>query len=266
MSNELVVFSLVELVLSQEVVCWPVARSIKSTRKRQETYYTHTLSTGLQVSTGSRVASGFAVALRCPLNWLFSYLACTIREVLSHWILSYLPYSSCTKSKLPVFSPLGNFKGNPFQEFFVFCSWFWWVIFAAMREHHQQSGQQNRQKKRSKKRINGAASSACCGGWWPSYAVSSAFRGVGRCMYVGCFPIVRCLGLDDCRHHHHKHFHWEWTNFVAYMLLAFSYLCKYCIAVKIGYESQNIQKIFPFGIVCEVGLYSSSSPRLVCML
>lgn len=118
LSNESVVFSLVELILSQEVVRWPVARSIKITRKRQETYYTHTLSTRLQVSTGSRVTSGFAVALRCPLNWLFCYLACSIQRSLSHWILSYLSYSSCTKSKLPVFSPLGNFKGNPFQ---IFC-------------------------------------------------------------------------------------------------------------------------------------------------
>lgn len=87
LSNALVVFSLVELILSQEVVRWPVARSIKSTRKRQETYYTHTLSKRLQVSTGSRVTSGFAVALRCPLNWLFCYLACSITEV------SHIEYS-----------------------------------------------------------------------------------------------------------------------------------------------------------------------------
>lgn len=116
-----------------------------------------------------------------------------------------------------------------------------------MREHHQQSGQQNRQKKRSKKRINGAASSACCGGWWPSYAVASAFRGVGRCMYVGCFPIVRCLGLDDCRHHHHhhKHFHWEWTNFVATCFLPFHIYVNIVLLLRLGMNLKT-SKIFPF--------------------
>lgn len=111
-----------------------------------------------------------------------------------------------------------------------------------MGKHHQHSGPQNQQKKRSKKRINGAASSACCGGWWPCYAVASAFRGVGRCMYVGCFPIVRCLGLDDCRHHHHhhKHFHWERTSFAVICFLSIHIYVNIIVA-KLSYKFQKIQ-------------------------
>ncbi|TYI31461.1 hypothetical protein ES332_A05G452900v1 [Gossypium tomentosum] len=37
----------------------------------------------------------------------------------------------------------------------------------------------------------------------------SALRGFGRCLFVSCYPLLQCFGLDDCRHrhHHHTHFH-----------------------------------------------------------
>ncbi|PRQ59635.1 hypothetical protein RchiOBHm_Chr1g0372361 [Rosa chinensis] len=38
-------------------------------------------------------------------------------------------------------------------------------------------------------------------------AVSSIFRRIGRCMFVTCFPVIQCFGLDECRHHHHHHHH-----------------------------------------------------------
>lgn len=51
---------------------------------------------------------------------------------------------------------------------------------------------------------------ACC--CCPCLLVSSIFRMIGRCMFVACYPLLQCFGLDDCRHHHHhhhhKHFYW----------------------------------------------------------
>ncbi|KZV37080.1 hypothetical protein F511_16346 [Dorcoceras hygrometricum] len=44
----------------------------------------------------------------------------------------------------------------------------------------------------------------CC---WPCLLVSSVFRVIGRCMFVVCYPVLQCCGLDDCRHHHHNHFY-----------------------------------------------------------
>lgn len=32
----------------------------------------------------------------------------------------------------------------------------------------------------------------------------SIFRGMRRCMFVSCFPVIQCLGVDECRHHHHE--------------------------------------------------------------
>ncbi|KAL4308535.1 hypothetical protein GQ457_01G036150 [Hibiscus cannabinus] len=47
----------------------------------------------------------------------------------------------------------------------------------------------------------------CC--WAGVRLTGSAVRGVGRCLFVSCYPVMQCFGLDDCRHHHHhhKHFH-----------------------------------------------------------
>ncbi|KAK9124752.1 hypothetical protein Sjap_014354 [Stephania japonica] len=45
---------------------------------------------------------------------------------------------------------------------------------------------------------------ACC--CCPCFIVSSIFRGIGRCVFVACYPLLQCFGLDDYRrHHHHLH-------------------------------------------------------------
>nr|KYP53761.1 hypothetical protein KK1_024335 [Cajanus cajan] len=45
-----------------------------------------------------------------------------------------------------------------------------------------------------------------------SRAASCMFRGIGRCMFVTCYPVVQCLGLDEHRHRHHHHHgqHFDW--------------------------------------------------------
>lgn len=65
-----------------------------------------------------------------------------------------------------------------------------------------QSPNNNGGRKCPRKRNRKRASSLC-----HCFAVSSIFRGIGRCMFVTCFPVIQCFGLDECRHHHpHKHF------------------------------------------------------------
>ncbi|OAY46442.1 hypothetical protein MANES_07G143800v8 [Manihot esculenta] len=40
----------------------------------------------------------------------------------------------------------------------------------------------------------------------PCYLVS---KRVSRCLFVCCFPVLQCLGLDDHRHHHHHLSHFR---------------------------------------------------------
>ncbi|PON34943.1 hypothetical protein PanWU01x14_340010 [Parasponia andersonii] len=51
-----------------------------------------------------------------------------------------------------------------------------------------------------------SSSSSSC----PRLMMSSMVRGIGRCVFVTCYPVIRCFGLDEHRHrrhhHHHKHF------------------------------------------------------------
>lgn len=63
-------------------------------------------------------------------------------------------------------------------------------------------------KKCPRKRNRKRASSLC-----HCFAVSSIFRGIGRCMFVTCFPVIQCFGLDECRHHHHHHPHKHFSEF-----------------------------------------------------
>ncbi|GLT88531.1 hypothetical protein SLE2022_065510 [Rubroshorea leprosula] len=55
------------------------------------------------------------------------------------------------------------------------------------------------------KRRSGACLSSC----WPGVRVRSAIRGLGRCLFVCCYPVMQCFGWDECRHRHHypRHFH-----------------------------------------------------------
>ncbi|AQK85001.1 hypothetical protein ZEAMMB73_Zm00001d037857 [Zea mays] len=41
---------------------------------------------------------------------------------------------------------------------------------------------------------------ACCPCY---YVLGSVARGVARCLFVACYPVIQCCGLDECRHHHH---------------------------------------------------------------
>ncbi|KAF8720142.1 hypothetical protein HU200_024925 [Digitaria exilis] len=45
---------------------------------------------------------------------------------------------------------------------------------------------------------NPCLSRSCC----PSYLLGSVVRGIGRCLFVACYPMIQCCGLDECRHHH----------------------------------------------------------------
>ncbi|OAY66824.1 hypothetical protein ACMD2_06199 [Ananas comosus] len=49
---------------------------------------------------------------------------------------------------------------------------------------------------------------ACC--CCACYTFSSITRGVGRCLFVACYPVLRCCGLDEYKHrhadHHRRHF------------------------------------------------------------
>lgn len=78
----------------------------------------------------------------------------------------------------------------------------------------------------------------CC----PCFMVSSIFTGIRRCIFVACYPLLRCFGLDDSSHHHHRHhshFHWTHLRFSIQFLsfhysmlslsLSLSHNCKICI-------------------------------------
>ncbi|CAL0319615.1 unnamed protein product [Lupinus luteus] len=75
-------------------------------------------------------------------------------------------------------------------------------------DQHNQEQQNNRsemKKKNNGNKRNKLMKFCCC----PCDAASCMFRGIGRCMFVSCYPIVQCFGLDEHRHHHHdKHFDW----------------------------------------------------------
>ncbi|ESQ52788.1 hypothetical protein EUTSA_v10017789mg, partial [Eutrema salsugineum] len=42
----------------------------------------------------------------------------------------------------------------------------------------------------------------CCCCVWPPF---SMFRGIKRCLFLSCYPFIRCLGLEERRHRHHLH-------------------------------------------------------------
>ncbi|CAL0305341.1 unnamed protein product [Lupinus luteus] len=75
-----------------------------------------------------------------------------------------------------------------------------------MDQQHIEEEQNNRSEMKSNRNKRNKLVKCCC---YPCYAASSMFRGIGRCMFVTCYPVVQCLGLDQHRHHHHgKHFDW----------------------------------------------------------
>ncbi|XLU34739.1 hypothetical protein S245_070805, partial [Arachis hypogaea] len=70
-----------------------------------------------------------------------------------------------------------------------------------MDEHIEQQRQQKieRNEMKRKKKLK----RSCC--YCPCHAASCMFRGIGRCMFVTCYPFVQCMGLDEHRHRHHHH-------------------------------------------------------------
>ncbi|KAK4351232.1 hypothetical protein RND71_030545 [Anisodus tanguticus] len=48
---------------------------------------------------------------------------------------------------------------------------------------------------------------ACC--CCPCYVVSSTVSMLKRCLFVACFPVLQCFGLDEHRHQHHHHGHFK---------------------------------------------------------
>lgn len=60
----------------------------------------------------------------------------------------------------------------------------------------------------SKRRPQEQKGNACC-----CFMFSHAIRGIGRCLFVACYPALHCCGLDEHRHrhseHHHRHFQWR---------------------------------------------------------
>ena len=81
-----------------------------------------------------------------------------------------------------------------------------------MLEMDQQVERQKRSKemkRKSSSKVNKRNKlMICCR--CPCRAATCMFRGIGRCMFVTCYPVVQCLGLDEHRHRHHhcKHFDW----------------------------------------------------------
>ncbi|KAK7353513.1 hypothetical protein VNO80_18962 [Phaseolus coccineus] len=82
-----------------------------------------------------------------------------------------------------------------------------------MLEMDQQVERQKRSKEMKRKSGRVKKSNkivTCCR--CPCRAASCMFRGIGRCMFVSCYPVVQCLGLDEHRHRHHHHHgkHFDW--------------------------------------------------------
>lgn len=85
-----------------------------------------------------------------------------------------------------------------------------------MLEMDQQVERQKRSKemkRKSSSKVNKRNKlMTCCR--CPCRAASCMFRGIGRCMFVTCYPVVQCLGLDEHRHRHHHHHgkHFDWWH------------------------------------------------------
>ncbi|KAE9604101.1 hypothetical protein Lalb_Chr11g0067761 [Lupinus albus] len=77
-----------------------------------------------------------------------------------------------------------------------------------MDQKHIEEQQNNRNKmKRKCNRNKGKKLLKCC--CYPCYVASFMLKGIGRCMFVTCYPVLQCFGLDEHRHCHHiKHFDW----------------------------------------------------------
>ncbi|KAK7317033.1 hypothetical protein RJT34_00928 [Clitoria ternatea] len=75
-------------------------------------------------------------------------------------------------------------------------------------EQQVEKKKRSKEMKKRKSKQNKLFTYCCC----PCSVASCMFRGIGRCMFVSCYPVVQCFGLDEHRHRHHhhqgKHFDW----------------------------------------------------------
>ncbi|KMT17440.1 hypothetical protein BVRB_2g038920 [Beta vulgaris subsp. vulgaris] len=62
----------------------------------------------------------------------------------------------------------------------------------------QEGNEQNIDQEKARLHDEASATSCWC---YPFYVVG---RFIGRCLFVACFPLIRCFGWDECRHQHHQ--------------------------------------------------------------
>jgi hypothetical protein len=71
-----------------------------------------------------------------------------------------------------------------------------------MEQQRNRSSSSNKIMKKRKNKLM-----RCCS--CSRRAASCMFKGIERCVFVTCYPIVQCFDLDEHKHHHHgKHFDW----------------------------------------------------------
>lgn len=97
-------------------------------------------------------------------------------------------------------------------------------------EHQVERQKRSKEMKRkSPSRVNKRNKlMTCCR--CPCRAASCMFRGIGRCMFVTCYPVVQCLGLDEHRHRHHRHQgkHFDWWH---HKINGFIFKLDFCFGV-----------------------------------
>ena len=102
-----------------------------------------------------------------------------------------------------------------------FCCFSWFGLI--MDEHlEQQKIHSNEMKRKSRPNKRSKLMTCCC---CPCHAAACMFRGIGRCMFVTCYPIVQCMGLDEHRHRHHHHGkHFDWWTWIHLTSVAFPHM------------------------------------------
>ncbi|KAK3139086.1 hypothetical protein QOZ80_5AG0377560 [Eleusine coracana subsp. coracana] len=63
---------------------------------------------------------------------------------------------------------------------------------------HRKNNQRKGRSEEAREEEDLFSARSCC----PCYVLGSVFRGIGRCLFVACYPVIQCCGLDECRHHH----------------------------------------------------------------
>lgn len=134
--------------------------------------------------------------LRAPIN-------ITKVKILSLWETS--------NDKDSIFS-LNKHLGHPTFGIWILglCCFRWlYILYTYMDKQHSCNG---------RKRSRGDRIRACYRR--PCFVASSLFRGIRRCVFVACFPLIHCLGCDEYRHRHHHHKHFFWAFYPSFSIIA----------------------------------------------